>query len=62
LGRERDPLGLVRIIEELLEWKSSGFGLENRIDGSRDLFLLWGKKYYKHKKGLADYATPSFRK
>jgi hypothetical protein len=27
---ERGPLSLVRIIEELLEWKSSGFGLENR--------------------------------
>jgi hypothetical protein len=27
---ERGPLSLVRIIEELLEWKSSGFRLENR--------------------------------
>jgi hypothetical protein len=27
---ERGPLSLVRIIEELLEWKSSGFSLENR--------------------------------
>jgi hypothetical protein len=27
---ERGPLNLVRIIEELLEWKSSGSGLENR--------------------------------
>jgi hypothetical protein len=27
---ERDPLSLVRITEELLEWKSSGSGLENR--------------------------------
>jgi hypothetical protein len=26
---ERGPLSLVRIIEELLEWKSSGSGLEN---------------------------------
>jgi hypothetical protein len=26
---ERDALILVRIIEELLEWKSSGSGLEN---------------------------------
>jgi hypothetical protein len=26
---ERDPLRLVRITEELLERKSSGFGLEN---------------------------------
>jgi hypothetical protein len=27
---ERVPLSLVRIIEELLEWKSSDSGLENR--------------------------------
>jgi hypothetical protein len=27
---ERGALSLMRIIEELLEWKSSGFGLENR--------------------------------
>jgi hypothetical protein len=27
---ERGPLSLVRIIEELLEWKSSSSGLENR--------------------------------
>jgi hypothetical protein len=30
VGPERGPLSLVRIIEELLEWKSSGSGLENR--------------------------------
>jgi hypothetical protein len=29
VGLERGPLSLVRIIEELLEWKSSGSGLEN---------------------------------
>jgi hypothetical protein len=29
VGLERGPLSLVRIIEELLEWKSSGPGLEN---------------------------------
>jgi hypothetical protein len=28
---ERGPLSLVRIIEELLELKSSGSGLENRV-------------------------------
>jgi hypothetical protein len=33
---ERGPLILVRIIEELLEWKSSGSGLENRINGLGD--------------------------
>jgi hypothetical protein len=27
---ERGPLSLVRTIEELLEWKSSGYGLESR--------------------------------
>jgi hypothetical protein len=26
---ERGPLSLLRITEELLEWKSSGSGLEN---------------------------------
>jgi hypothetical protein len=30
VGLERGPLSLARIIEELLEWKSSGSGLENR--------------------------------
>jgi hypothetical protein len=29
MGVERGSLSLVRIIEELLEWKSSGSGLEN---------------------------------
>jgi hypothetical protein len=29
VGLERGPLSLIRIIEELLEWKSSGSGLEN---------------------------------
>jgi hypothetical protein len=29
-GLERCPLSLVRTIEELLEWKSSGFGLEKQ--------------------------------
>jgi hypothetical protein len=30
VGLEPGPLGLVRVIEELLEWKSSSSGLENR--------------------------------
>jgi hypothetical protein len=30
VGLERGPLSLVRIIEEILEWKNSGSGLENR--------------------------------
>jgi hypothetical protein len=38
VGLERGPLSLVRIIEELLEWKSSGSGLENWINGRGDPF------------------------
>jgi hypothetical protein len=33
VGLERGPLSLVRIIEELLEWKSIGSGQETRIHG-----------------------------
>jgi hypothetical protein len=40
VGLERGPLRLVRIIEELLEWKSSGSGQENRINGRGDQ-LRW---------------------
>jgi hypothetical protein len=36
VGLERDPLSLVTIIEELLERKSSGSGLEIREYGRRD--------------------------
>jgi hypothetical protein len=32
VGLERGPLSLVRITEELLEWKSSGSGQGNRIN------------------------------
>jgi hypothetical protein len=48
VGLERGLLSLVSIIEELLEWKSSGSGQENRING----------------RGIrsADHATPSIRK
>jgi hypothetical protein len=46
---ERGPLSLVRIIEELLEWKNSGSGLENR-----DLTAV-GIHF-------ADHVTPSIRK
>jgi hypothetical protein len=35
VGLERGPLSLVSIIEELLERKSSGSGLENREYGRR---------------------------
>jgi hypothetical protein len=48
VGLERGPLSLMRIIEELLEWKSSGSGQENRIND----------------RGIrcADHVTPSIRK
>jgi hypothetical protein len=36
MGLERGPLSLASTIEELLERKSSGFGLESREYGSRD--------------------------
>jgi hypothetical protein len=36
MGLERDPLSLVSTIEELLERKSSGSGLENREYGLKD--------------------------
>jgi hypothetical protein len=32
VGLERGPLSLVRITEELLEWKSCGSGQENQIN------------------------------
>jgi hypothetical protein len=37
MGLERGPLSLVNTTEELLERKNSGFGLENREYGRRDL-------------------------
>jgi hypothetical protein len=46
VGLEQGPLSLVRIIEELLEWKSSDSGLENR-----DLTAVEIR--------CADHATPS---
>jgi hypothetical protein len=36
VGLERGPLSFVSTVEELLERKSSGSGLENREDGRRD--------------------------
>jgi hypothetical protein len=41
VGLERGPLSLVRIIEELLEWKSSSSGLENRKINGRGDPLRW---------------------
>jgi hypothetical protein len=40
VGLERGPLSLMRIIEELLEWTSSGFGPETEINGHGDS-LRW---------------------
>jgi hypothetical protein len=40
VGLERVPLSLVRITEELFEWKSNGFGQENHING-RGYSLRW---------------------
>jgi hypothetical protein len=42
VGQEQGPLSLVRIIEELIERKSSGSGQENRINGRGDL-LRWSR-------------------
>jgi hypothetical protein len=47
--RERGPLSLVRITEELLEWKSSGS--ESRKARLTAVGIRW-----------ADHTTPSFRK
>jgi hypothetical protein len=48
-GLERGPLSLVRTIEELLQWKSSGFGLK------KPRLTAVGIR-------CADHATPSTRK
>jgi hypothetical protein len=40
VGLELGPLSLMKIIEELLEWKSSGSCLENGINGHMNL-LRW---------------------
>jgi hypothetical protein len=36
VGLEQGPLSLVRITEELLEWKNIGSGQESRINGRGD--------------------------
>jgi hypothetical protein len=56
LGLERGPLSLVGIIEELLEWKSSGSGLENRINGRRDPLRWPCDKLYPQKLALTSPA------
>jgi hypothetical protein len=48
-----NPLSLVRITEELLEWKSSGSGLENRINDRGEDPLRWPRDtLYPQKLGL----------
>jgi hypothetical protein len=42
VGLERGPLSLVRITEELLEWKSSGSGLGTEING-QGYSLRWSR-------------------
>jgi hypothetical protein len=49
---ERDPLSLVSIIEELLETKSSGSGLENRDYGRRGSAALPRGTLYAQKLAL----------
>jgi hypothetical protein len=39
VGLERGPLNLVRLIEGLLEWKNSGSGQENQINGRGSVAL-----------------------
>jgi hypothetical protein len=48
VGLERGPLSLVRIIEELLDWKSSGSGKKKKLTAG-------GIRY-------ANHVTPSIRK
>jgi hypothetical protein len=54
-GLERGPLSLVKPIEELLEWKSSGSGLENRNKRPWEFvnIIHWSKR----KKKLHIYIT-----
>jgi hypothetical protein len=50
VGLERGALSLVRTIEELLEWKSSGFGLENRDLTAVGIFFIVEKNIINTKK------------
>jgi hypothetical protein len=52
VGLERGPLSLVSTIEELLERKSRGSGLENREYGRRDPSRLPRRSLYPQKLAL----------
>jgi hypothetical protein len=52
VGLERGPLNVVRIIEELLEWHSSGSGQETRINGRGDPLRLPRDTLYPQKLAL----------
>jgi hypothetical protein len=52
VGLERGPLSLVRIIEELLEWKSSGSSQENRINERGDQLRWQSDTLYPQKLAL----------
>jgi hypothetical protein len=53
VGLERSLLNLVSTTEELLEWKNSGFGLENREYGHRNPSLWPRGILYQQKLALA---------
>jgi hypothetical protein len=52
VGLERGPLSLVRIIEELLEWKSNGSGQKSRINDRGDPLRLPRDTLYPQKLAL----------
>jgi hypothetical protein len=53
---ERGPLSVMRITEELLEWKISGFGQENRIN-DRGNSLRWPRDTLYPKKVGTNFAN-----
>jgi hypothetical protein len=62
VGLERGPLSLVRTIEELTEWKSSGSGLQNRDKRPWEFVALTTKvgiKFADKRRSLGRY-SPSW--